>query len=145
LKCWPTIDKFLSQPMPMPLPPHLGYAILPPVKSVPPQAELASPRREPPPLPPMQLSQEEWQQLGSLFGSHLLRDPRIETPELLGYPEPADAPLARMVDHPSLVVVIGRRGGGKTGAILRIQELLRDVAPPYAVGLPAEADRLLPD
>jgi hypothetical protein len=145
LKCWPTIGKFLSQPMPMALPPQLAYTILPPVKSVPPQPEPALPWRELPPLPPMQLSQEEWQQLSSLFGGQLLRNPGIETAELMGYPEPSDAPLARRVDHPSLVVVIGPRGGGKTGAMLRIQELLRDVDPPYAVGLPAGADRLLPD
>ena len=63
---------------------------------------------------------------------------------LSDYPSPADAPLAEIVDHPSAVLVSGRRGSGKTATIMRVQELLRDVAPPYAIGLPAKAANLLP-
>ncbi len=44
-----------------------------------------------------------------------------------------------------MVLVLGRRGSGKTALVLRLQELLRDVAPPYAVGLPAKAARMLPE
>ena len=65
--------------------------------------------------------------------------------ELMEYPDPADAALARMVDHPTVVLAIGRKGGGKTAVILRMQELMRDVAPPYAIGLPEKASRLLPE
>ena len=62
----------------------------------------------------------------------------------LDYSSPVDAPLAQKVSHPAAVLVCGRRGSGKSALIMRLQELLRDVAPAYAIGLPAKATRLLP-
>ena len=58
---------------------------------------------------------------------------------------PVDMALTRLIDHPSIIVILGHRGSGKTALAFRTQELLRDVAPPYAVGLPAKASDLLPD
>ena len=75
------------------------------------------------------------------------RNPLVENSPGLGilnYPSPVDAPLAQKVSHPATVLVFGRRGSGKSVLIMRLQELLRDVAPPYAIGLPAKAARLLP-
>jgi len=57
---------------------------------------------------------------------------------------PVDEPLARLINHPSVILVTGRRGSGKSALAIRLQELLRDTAAPYAVGLPAKASHLLP-
>jgi len=61
------------------------------------------------------------------------------------YVPPVDEALARLIHHPSVVLTLGHRGGGKTALNIRIQELLRDIAPAYAVGMPARASHLLPD
>ncbi len=61
------------------------------------------------------------------------------------YTPPVDQSLARLLRHPCVVLILGHRGGGKTALAVRLQELLRDIAPPYAVGLPQKAGRLLPD
>ena len=65
----------------------------------------------------------------------------IETPPK----DPADVSLARLIPHPSVVLVLGHRDMGKTVLCCRIQELKLDVAPPYAIGLPPKARRILPD
>ena len=61
------------------------------------------------------------------------------------YTPPLDEPLARLLDHPAVILILGHRGSGKTALAFRLQELLRDVAVPYAVGLPGKASGLLPD
>ncbi len=61
------------------------------------------------------------------------------------YTSALDEPLARLVRHPAVILILGHRGSGKTALAVRLQELLRDAAPPYAVGLPPKASRLLPD
>jgi hypothetical protein len=60
------------------------------------------------------------------------------------YTPPVDEALARLVHHPAVVLILGHRGSGKSALAVRLQELLRDVAPPYAIGLPAKASKLLP-
>ena len=60
------------------------------------------------------------------------------------YIPPVDEPLVRLVHHPLVVVIVGGRDSGKSALAIRIQELLRDTAAPYAVGLPPKAERLLP-
>ncbi len=66
-------------------------------------------------------------------------------PSPVAYTPPVDESLARLVHHPGVVLILGHRGNGKTALAIRIQELLRDVAAPYAVGLPRKAGGLLPD
>ena len=61
------------------------------------------------------------------------------------YTPPVDEALARLVHHPAAVLILGHRGSGKSALAVRLQELLRDVAPPYAIGLPAKASKLLPE
>jgi hypothetical protein len=63
----------------------------------------------------------------------------------LAYTPPLDEPLARLLDHPAVILILGHRGNGKTVLAFRLQELLKDVAVPYAVGLPGKASGLLPD
>ena len=61
------------------------------------------------------------------------------------YTPDLDESLARLVRHPAVILILGHRGSGKTALAVRLQELLRDAAPPYAVGLPPKAGKLLPD
>ncbi len=69
-----------------------------------------------------------------------LTDASVQT-----YSPAVDEPIAQLLHHPTVVLILGHRGSGKTALAARLQELLRDVAPPYAVGLPEKAARLLPE
>ena len=59
--------------------------------------------------------------------------------------DPPDLAFARFVRHPSVILVLGHRGSGKSALACRLQELTRDIAPAFAVGLPSKANRLLPE
>ena len=61
------------------------------------------------------------------------------------YSPPPDLALAHLVQHPAVLLILGHRGMGKTALACRIQEILRDRAPAYGVGLPPKARRILPD
>lgn len=61
------------------------------------------------------------------------------------YMPPVDEVLAQLTVHPSVILILGHRGSGKTALAVRYQELRRDVAAPYAVGLPQKAKGLLPE
>ena len=58
---------------------------------------------------------------------------------------PSDSKWLDLVPHPSVVLIIGKRGGGKSALGYRILELVRNHGEPYVVGLPAKAHKLLPD
>jgi len=67
-------------------------------------------------------------------------------PQTAPFPTPpVDEALSRLIHHPSVILILGHRGSGKSALAVRLQELLRDVAPAYAIGLPGKASRLLPD
>jgi len=51
----------------------------------------------------------------------------------------------RLVPHPSIVLILGKRGGGKSALGYRLLEHLRWTASPCVVGLPENAKKLLPD
>ena len=51
----------------------------------------------------------------------------------------------RLIHHPSIVVILGGRGKGKSCLGYRLLEHLRWVANVYVVGLPESARKLLPD
>ena len=70
---------------------------------------------------------------------------KIRAPSLLQHVPPVDEPLAQLVHHPSVVLILGHRDSGKTALAIRLQELLRSTAAPYSVGLPPKAKKLLPD
>lgn len=65
--------------------------------------------------------------------------------QVQAYTPPVDEAVVRLVHHPAVVLIVGHRGSGKSALAVRLQELLRDVAPPYAIGLPAKASKLLPE
>lgn len=58
---------------------------------------------------------------------------------------PPDAEWLGLVRYPSVVLVLGKRGSGKSALGYRLLELLRNQAAPYVVGLPVAGRRLLPD
>ena len=97
---WPAIDKWLSEPI---FPPQQIY---PPVQPVSPQLEV-------PPLPQVGLSDEGRRKLIDLFGAWPPSDLVSISSELVEYPEPADAALARMVNHPTVILAIGRGAGAR--------------------------------
>jgi len=51
----------------------------------------------------------------------------------------------QIITHPSVVLIIGKRGSGKSALGYRLLELFRYKATPYVLGLPAKAQKLLPD
>lgn len=51
----------------------------------------------------------------------------------------------RVISHPSVVVVVGRRGSGKSGLSYKLLEIFRYQLNPYVLGIPAQAQKLLPD
>jgi len=70
---------------------------------------------------------------------------KLGLPPAPAYVPPPDLALARLIHHPAVVLIVGHRDMGKTALAGRLQELKRDEAPPYAVGLPPKARRILPD
>ena len=70
-------------------------------------------------------------------GSLITTPPEIWTP-------PADAHWLRVAPHPSVILVLGKRGSGKSALGYRLLELFRDAAVPYVVGIPLAARKLLP-
>ena len=136
-KNWPTIEKFLFEPVPVLQQPNQLI-------------QLPASQLELPPPKPLQASAEANQMVWDLLNPKMLEAGPTSLLEnssgfgVLEYPSPPDAALAEMVHHPSGILVCGHRGSGKTATIMRLQELLTHVAPPYAIGLPAKAARLLP-
>ncbi|MBI4186296.1 MAG: hypothetical protein HY530_02175 [Chloroflexi bacterium] len=51
----------------------------------------------------------------------------------------------KLIHHPSIVVILGGRGKGKSALGYRLLEYLRWTASVYVVGLPKEARNILPD
>jgi len=56
-----------------------------------------------------------------------------------------DANWLKTVIHPSVVLVLGKRGSGKSALGYRLLELFRYKLTPYVLGIPAKAQKLLPD
>ena len=134
---WDAIEKFLSelalllqQPYPSLQPPPVQVELPPP-----------QPLQDPDESDRIVREFLKGYRLGGEPTSSVENSPRLG---VLDYQPPADALLAQMVHHPAAVLVSGHRGSGKTATIMRLQELLRDVAPPYAIGLPDRAASLLP-
>ena len=50
-----------------------------------------------------------------------------------------------VVPHPSVVLVVGKRGSGKSALAYRLLELMKLRARPYAVGVPTSAHSKLPE
>ena len=53
--------------------------------------------------------------------------------------------LQLMPSHPGVIVILGKRGSGKTALGYRLLELLRGRTEPYVVALPSQAQNMLPE
>jgi hypothetical protein len=73
-------------------------------------------------------------------------DLTITKPTLPAKPilEPDSAWRNKLV-HPSILLILGKRGSGKSALAYRLLELFRYGPKPYVVGVPASARSLLPD
>jgi len=56
-----------------------------------------------------------------------------------------DAQWREVILPPVVVLVLGKRGSGKSALAYRLLELFRNQLSPYVVGVPAQAKHLLPD
>jgi hypothetical protein len=78
------------------------------------------------------------------FEKPILLEPQIARPS----PDPQTLEAGkwlRLIPHPSIVLILGKRGGGKSALGYRLLEHLRWTASPYVVALPKDARKLLPD
>ena len=75
--------------------------------------------------------------------------PPLETPNPTISTAPAlvdpDARWREVIVPPSIVLIIGKRGSGKSALAYRLLELFRYQLACYVVGAPVEARKLLPD
>ena len=98
---------------------------------------------------PSTLSESPASQLAVSWWESLLQKVEAETVQMpiaaSGWTPPSDYKWLDLVPHPSVVLIIGKRGGGKSALGYRILELVRNHGEPYVVGLPAKAHKLLPD
>ena len=58
--------------------------------------------------------------------------------------EEPDARWLSVILPPAVVLIVGKRGSGKSALAYRLLELLRFKLTPYVVGVPAQARRILP-
>ena len=56
-----------------------------------------------------------------------------------------DGRWREVIAHPSVVLILGKRGSGKSALGYRLLELCRYALTPYVLGLPKQGQRLLPD
>ena len=70
--------------------------------------------------------------------------PPVSTSPPSGLVVEPDAAWRRIIAHPAVVVIVGKRGSGKSALGYRLLELFRHRLPPYVVGVPAAARRHLP-
>ncbi len=112
------------------------------------------------PLPPMQLPPTQ-PASPSTWPEHILEPMAFPSPvPQTEATTPPTAPTARAtlnlddhldrkwrdaVPHPSVVLVVGKRGSGKSALAYRLLELMKLRARPYAVGVPASARSKLPE
>ena len=97
----------------------------------------ASPRPVlPPPPPPLLPPKLDFTKMFDNLGA----TPSGSPTTVPAYTPAVDEVLARLVDHPAIVLILGHRGSGKSALAVRLQELLRDAAPPYAIGLPSKPE-----
>ena len=66
-------------------------------------------------------------------------------PLLLSQPLDPDAAWRQKITHPSVVLILGKRGSGKSALGYRLLELFRYGLTTYVLGVPKQAQGLLPD
>jgi len=56
-----------------------------------------------------------------------------------------DIKWREVIMHPSIVLILGRRGSGKSGLGYRLLEVFKYQLTPYVLGIPTQAEKLLPE
>ena len=102
------------------------------------QAALDMLRIDPPVFPKLRLLPD-----GNIAVS--MPGPGQGQPSAPAVPLDPDARWRGVIIHPSIVLVLGKRGSGKSALSYRLLELFRYVATPYVVGVSAKVRSLLPD
>jgi hypothetical protein len=99
----------------------------------------------PKPLPPTKLDilNPDAGPLLKLDFSDLFSGTKVNAAPAL--PLDPDARFRQVITHPSVVLVLGKRGSGKSALGYRLLELFRYGPRPYVVGVPNSARKLLPD
>jgi len=80
----------------------------------------------------------------TVFKKPALLEPQIPKPS----PDPQTIEAEKwlkLIRHPSIVLILGKRGSGKSALGYRLLEHLRYTASPYVVAMSKEARKLLPD
>ena len=87
-----------------------------------------------------------------VLATNLLADPTksilMESEPTKPFPDPQTVEASkwlRLIPHPSIVIILGRRGAGKSALGYRLLELFHWVANCYVIGLPKDARKYLPD
>jgi hypothetical protein len=81
-----------------------------------------------------------------MFGKPTLLEPQPQPVKSIPDAQTVEAGnWLKLIHHPSVIVVLGGRGKGKSALGYRLLEYLRWTASPYVVGLPENARKLLPD
>jgi hypothetical protein len=81
-----------------------------------------------------------------IFGKATLLEPQPQPVKLVPDLQTVEAGnWLKLIRHPSVTVILGGRGKGKSALGYRLLEHLRWTASPYVVGLPGNARKLLPD
>lgn len=78
----------------------------------------------------------------------VFKKPTLLEPQTRPSPDPQTIETGKwlnVIPHPSNVIILGKRGSGKSALGYKLLEYLRYTATPYVVGLPSEARKLLPD
>ncbi len=79
-----------------------------------------------------------------VFKKPTLLEPQIPKPSLDPQTIEAEKWL-KLIRHPSIALILGKRGSGKSALGYRLLEHLRYTASPYVVAVSKEARKLLPD
>ena len=59
-------------------------------------------------------------------------------------PQP-DVGWLKVIEHPAVMLILGKRGSGKSALAYRLLEMFRYRGTPYVVGVPTRARKLLPE
>ncbi len=125
---------------------------LPPLQLPPPPPQLALPPPQPDPEPsklpdpnPLAEQAPDWRtRFAELMEAQSLPTaPTARTPLIMN--DEPDRALRDVIPHPSVVLVVGKRGSGKSAFAYRLAELMKLKAQVFAVGVPVSARAKLPE